>query len=141
MRQVMGDDFCKNKGVEICGEEYIGLATITAAEIRRQGSLVFDYREDFLGHAHIDHQLPPIQKDEPPSAEALQRYQDRWSRLAAAAVFQKDPLPKVPGWAGEPLRLASPLLLIDASTQKWRRSLIPPGGEVNASRWKEIRVS
>ena len=47
MRQLMGDDFCKNKGVEICGEEYIGLATITAIEIRCRGSLVLDHRVDF----------------------------------------------------------------------------------------------
>jgi hypothetical protein len=109
MRQLMGDDFCKNKGVEICGEEYIGLATITAIEIRCRGSLVLDHRVDFRGHAHIDHQLPPIPRDEPPPPDLLQQYDDRCKKLAAAAVFHKDPSPKVAGWAGEPLLLTSRL--------------------------------
>lgn len=107
MRQLMGDNFCKNKGVEICGNEYIGLAAITAAEIRRPGSLVLDHRDDFLGHAHVDHQLPVIQRDEPPPPDVLQRLDDRCKRLAAAAVFHKDPSPAVPGWAGSALKLAS----------------------------------
>jgi hypothetical protein len=107
MRQLMGDDFCKDKGVEICGNEYIGLAAITAAEIRRPGSLVVDYRHDFLGHAHIDHQLPAIQRDEPPPADVLQKLDDRCKKLAAAAVFHKDQAPTAPGWSGPALKLAS----------------------------------
>jgi len=107
MRQLMGDDFCKDKGVEICGNEYIGLAAIAAAEVRRPGSLVVDYRDDFLGHAHIDHQLPAIQRNEPPPPDLLQQLDDRCKKLAAAAVFHKDPSPTVPSWAGSALRLAS----------------------------------
>jgi hypothetical protein len=107
LRQPMGDDFCKDKGVEICGVEYVGLAAITAIEIRRPGSLVFDYREDFLGHAHIDHQLPPVQRDEPPPADVLAEYNKRCKILADATVFYKDSSPAVPGWAGPPLKLPS----------------------------------
>jgi hypothetical protein len=107
MRQTMGDDFCKDKGVAICGHDYVGLATITAIEIRRRSSRVFDYRLDFLGHAHIDHELPPIQRGEPPPSDLLAIYDERCESLAKGAVFHKDPAPGVPSWAGEPLKLVS----------------------------------
>lgn len=107
LRQPKGDDFCKDKGVAICGAEYVGLAVITAAEIRRPGSLVFDYRQDFLGHAHIDHQLAAIQRNEPPPADLKAQYDKRCKILADATVFHKDSSPTVPGWAGPSLKLAS----------------------------------
>lgn len=110
MRQLMGDEFCKNKSVEICQlspGDYAGLTALTAAEIRRAGSIVYDHPQDFVGHAHIDHQLPPIPRDQPAPADLLPQYDERCKRLAAAAIFHKDPAPNDPGWTGPPLQLAS----------------------------------
>jgi hypothetical protein len=110
IRQLMGDDFCKNKSVEICQGtpgEYAGLTALTAAEIRRAASLVIDHPADFVGHAHIDHQLPPIPKDQPPPEDLLPQYDERCKKLAAVATFYKDPAPGTLGWAGPPLKLAS----------------------------------
>src|SRR5437899_8335550 len=49
MRQLMGDDFCKAKGVEIGngspGQKYVGLLAIKAASIREAGSSVTDSRD------------------------------------------------------------------------------------------------
>lgn len=109
MRQPMGDDFCKDKAVHICGAAYLGLSVITASEIRSAGALITDDRDEWLGHAHIDHQLPPVQKDEPLPAEQKQRLDDRCKALADACVLHTDPAPSVPGWSGSPLQLASPL--------------------------------
>jgi hypothetical protein len=104
MRQLMGDDFCKSKGVEICGSEYMGLAVISAGTIRTIGSSVVDAREEWLGHAHVDHGLTNLRKpelNEPHDPELT----ERCKQLAEASVFHVDQAPAEPGWAGPPLKL------------------------------------
>jgi hypothetical protein len=105
IRQLMGDGFCKDMSVEICKEVYAGVILLTAAQIRYCGSLIYDARQDYLGHAHIDHQFPPIERDEPAPPEFV----EHCKKLAAAAVFLEDPNPTASGWTGEPMQRACPL--------------------------------
>lgn len=112
MRQLMGDDFCKNKACEIAAasptQTYVGLLVITAAEIRAAGSEVADSREEFLGHADLDHGLPSPPDNDPGSAEDFRKMTDRCQALKKKSLFFPDPAPTVAGWAGEALQLASP---------------------------------
>jgi hypothetical protein len=103
IRHIMGDDFCKNKSVEIAKDSYIGLAVITARQIRILGSEVVDYREDFLGHAHVDHGFPALPPDEPQGSIENEKMQLRCKALADASTFFLDPDPKQFGWTGTPL--------------------------------------
>lgn len=111
MRQLMGDDFCKAKGVEIGKQApdpqaYVGLLSIRARDIRAAGSTVTDSREHWLGHADLDHGIAaPAKNSEPSSAADLERLVERCETLKAASVFQKDPDREGEGWKGAPLRL------------------------------------
>lgn len=106
MRQIMTDDFCKNKAVELFGAAYAGLAVILAGRIRSHGSSVVDARDEWLGHAHVDHgfKSPP---NEPSDADEFQRMTERCKALANACIFHVDPSPAVSGWAGSQLGIAS----------------------------------
>jgi hypothetical protein len=112
MRQLMGDDFCKDKAVEIGKasphQTYVGLLTIKAAGIREAGSSVTDSRDEWLGHADLDHGFPSIPQQEPgepgPAAE-FARMTERCQALRKASLFHKDESPDVPGWAGPPLKI------------------------------------
>src|SRR5262245_7237964 len=110
MRQLMGDDFCKNKGAHIAKESpnqtYIGLLTIKAAAIREVGSSVTDSREEWLGHADLDHGFSSMPAHEPGSAAEFERMTERCQALKKASIFHKDKSPEVAGWAGPPLKLS-----------------------------------
>ncbi|CAK0770247.1 conserved hypothetical protein [Gammaproteobacteria bacterium] len=103
VRQMMGNDFCKNKAVEICGDAYLGLAVITASTIWAIGSQVYDERGDFIGHAHIDHGFPSPSSHEPQCAVENERMHTRCKKFADASVFHLDQSPTVPGWSGPQL--------------------------------------
>src|SRR3990172_11119887 len=53
----MGTDFCRSKGKEIAikatHSTYVGLAVLTANQIRGVGAEVSDSRQEFCGHAHV----------------------------------------------------------------------------------------
>lgn len=104
IRNAMGDDFCKNKAVEILNDHYIGLAAIRAGDVRQLGSAVVDDREGYCGHALIEHGIPAPPANEPPATAAdTLRLQGRLERLAAAAAFHIDPSPAIRGWSGPAL--------------------------------------
>jgi hypothetical protein len=109
MRQLMGDDFCKNKAVEIAAKsknEYIGLLTILASRIRTAGSTVEDSREEFLGHADLDHGFERPAQDEPlGSPEELDRRDEQIKALIAASRLHVDLSKTELGWSGEPLKM------------------------------------
>lgn len=58
IREIMGLEFCTQKGQEICGDSFIGLAFVQVGALRSLGDVdVTDERGDFLGHAHINYHL------------------------------------------------------------------------------------
>ena len=103
IRQLMGNDFCKNKAVELFDDAYIGLAVIRAGEIRKTGSQVYNAPEDYVGHAHIDHEFPTPPPHEPQESADNERMTLRCKALVDACLFHRDQRPSVPGWAGPPL--------------------------------------
>lgn len=108
IRQPMGDDFCKDKAVEITEPldvDYVGLAAIAAVDVRNCGSDAVDAREDYCGHAHIDHGFPtePAIPHEPGSPEHNERMRKRCKCIKDKCQYQKDPAPGIPGWQGNPL--------------------------------------
>ena len=103
IRQLTGDDFCKNKSVEIAKADYIGLAVLLTAKVRNSGSKVYDYRSDFLGHAHIDHEILKPQEDRANDAKNSEALMQRCKKLLEDCCFHIDPNPKESGWSGEPL--------------------------------------
>lgn len=98
MRQLIGDDKCKERAVEICGKSYLGLATLLAARIREIGPMLEDAREEFEGHAHICYDFVMI-KDVPATPEQLAIF----TELAKHAELHSDPAPDLPGWSGKDL--------------------------------------
>jgi hypothetical protein len=111
MRQIMGDDSCKDKAVEIGAaakpkNEYLGLLTIRTDAIRQKGSTVTDSRDEFLGHADLDHGFPQLPADEPAATpDELQKMDDRIDALIKASVFRADQSPEQSGWSGTPLKI------------------------------------
>lgn len=103
IRQIMGDNFCKDKGVEIVGMSYLGLAVISSERVREIGSSVYDHRVDFCGHAHIDHGVPAPPKNDPLSSEVNATMYLRWKALSDACIFHVDEKPSALGWSGPPL--------------------------------------
>lgn len=103
MRELKGADFCKDKAVEICGGHYIGLSVIRAEAIRIAGSTVTDARDEFHGHAHVDHGFPAPDPSEPSLAAENERMVTRCRALASASTFHRDPTSAVAGWAGNAL--------------------------------------
>lgn len=92
-------DFCKSKGREAAGEkEYVGLAVLTASQIRRAGSEVHDSRSEYCGHAHISHGI--IERPHEPLPPELNT---RLETLRDCAIFYLDPQPQTSGWNGPAL--------------------------------------
>lgn len=103
IRKRMGDDYCKDRAVAICGDSYIGLGVLKAGKIRAIGATVADSREEFLGHADVDHGFPAPQRDEPQHSEYNMRMVERCRELCKACRFFKDLFPNANGWRGDPL--------------------------------------
>jgi hypothetical protein len=99
----MGDDFCKNKSVEVASPEYQGLHVLVAAAVRGTGAQVEDHRPDFCGHAHIDVGITVPPKGVPFLAERSELLQKRCEAILAAGTYRPDPDIASPGWSGTPL--------------------------------------
>jgi hypothetical protein len=104
MRQRMGDNFCKSKAREICGNQYVGLAVIRAGDIRSVGSTIKDSRDIWLGHADLDHGIV-TPNNEPPDAVALQTLTERCRELKARCSVRKDSDANSDEWTGATLAL------------------------------------
>lgn len=108
MRQRMGDNYCKKKGVEIGsaspGQQYVGLLTIRAGAIRNAGSFVSDSRDEWLGHADLDHGFVSVPND-PLRADEFARMTERCQALKKSSTFYADPDTASVAWSGPPLRL------------------------------------
>lgn len=106
MRQLIGDDVCKNKAVEICGGSengYVGLSAVEARAVRAVGSEVIDKPEDFPGHAHMVHPFPAPSANNPAQAKENEAAVMHYRAIANAAMFYEDPNPDALGWLGPPM--------------------------------------
>ena len=98
----MGTDFCRSKGKEIASKAthstYVGLAVLTANQIRRVGAEVCDSRQEFCGHAHISYGIvaQPNEPLEPRLAQMVRR-------LFECATYYEDPDPAASCWTGPQL--------------------------------------
>lgn len=109
IRQLMGDNFCKAKGVDVgrtAPDGYKGLLVLTAASIRKTGSTVSDSRDEYLGHADLDHGFVS-EPNEPATRDAFERMTERCQALRDASTYHADPDPAGLGWRGAPLRLGA----------------------------------
>lgn len=118
----MGDDFCKDQGKKVvegdamssdpehqpasvvsASPRFAGLFSVSSGHVRGCGSEVSDAREDFCGHAHIDHDLkmPPRGVPVPPDVSEVLR--ERCKRIISGGVYYSDPTPDQSGWRGPPL--------------------------------------
>lgn len=106
IRQEMGDDFCKDKGVEIVSHEdtaaYVGLAAGRCGLVRGPSCEVVDYRKDFLGHAHLVFEAARA-RDEPLPADVTARLNNVFDALVTIFNFHIDKAPTTSGWPGPPL--------------------------------------
>jgi hypothetical protein len=98
----MGVDFCKHKSVEIAGENYVGLLVLGTGAVRKAGSRVYDHRQDFCGHAHVDHGilLPP--RGVPLDPKLQDELEARCEQILKTGSFLVDPEPSGQGWKGTP---------------------------------------
>lgn len=100
---LMGDDFCKSKSKDICQEDYVGMASLLASEIRALEADVVDAPEDFEGHLHIDHIDPAIPSGNPLAPVLNKALNDRCKALATRARLNLDLDPDHPKWTGPAL--------------------------------------
>jgi hypothetical protein len=114
IRLVMGAAFCKQKAVEIAASntnnEYYGLLTILAKDIRGCGSLIIDSRNppNYIGHADIQHGLPDLLPDEPAmTADEQDGLKLRCEALIAVSLLHHDPEPAKANWTGGKLEMQS----------------------------------
>lgn len=78
---------------------YVGLAFVSAKDVRRCGAAVVDSRKEYLGHADI------INGIEQPAGEALppvlmKQLDERAKAIADSARYVKDPNPNSLLWTG-----------------------------------------
>ena len=100
IRRAMGQDFCKDKSVEIAGQAYSGLLVLGTGLVRQAGSTVYDHREDFCGHAHVDHGIPMPAKGVPLDPKLQDELDTRCEGILKDGTFLTDPSPSEPGWSG-----------------------------------------
>lgn len=110
MRQLMGDDFCKDKGVIVAqgpNAKYVGLAAGRADLIRAAGVELVDFPADFPGHAHIEY---PFFREpgEATNSRDAEKQNEIYDKLLSVMVYYPDPAPESPGWSGPPLDSLSP---------------------------------
>jgi hypothetical protein len=98
MRQGIGNDNCKAAAVKICGDDYYGLATLSAGRIRDIGPQLEDAPDEYEGHAHICYDFA-LTKGVPATPEQNKCF----AELAKHANFEVDPAPQSPGWSGSDL--------------------------------------
>lgn len=96
----MGADKCKAKAREIANDSYVGLAAITASEVRKTGASVNDSRDgQFCGHADISQGAPAPKQGETAPPFMLERYK----ALSDIARLYVDPRPYEERWTGPPI--------------------------------------
>jgi len=96
----MGTDFCKSKAKKIMTTDYVGLAVVSAGNIRDAGSKVRDSREEFCGHASIMHGVMILQSDEPPTSQDNLLITERCKRILEYTKYYPDPAPQLDCWTG-----------------------------------------
>lgn len=95
----VGTDFCKAKAKELMKESYIGLAAVTAENIRLSTSSVVDTREEYCGHASVMHgMITPL--DEPPESETNMLITERCRSIVKKTTLHLDPNPESDNWTG-----------------------------------------
>lgn len=103
LRQLMGDDFCKDKAVCILKHRYRGLAVVRAEDATVLGLEVLDDRDEFYGHALIDYGSPPPPPNDPLYADDRQAAVALYLKVANASKYLEDSQPTVKGWHDRPL--------------------------------------
>ena len=100
----VGSDFCKRKGQLLTDgrDTYLGLAVLTARQIRDAVADVVDSRNVYCGHADITYGFlrPP---NEPNYARENMILDERARKIADTVMFYKDPTPTSKFWVGEEL--------------------------------------
>ncbi|NUA26139.1 hypothetical protein [Cupriavidus basilensis] len=100
----MGTQACREKAASLVeGNDrvkYVGLAVLSASQIRQLASDVIDSREEFCGHAHISHGVV-LTRDEPPDSVLTMALNERLREMIAAATFYPDPSIEMDKWAEE----------------------------------------
>ena len=108
----MGDDYCKDKGVEVMGDGagvYFGLAAGIVQFVRGQKGDVVDKPEvGFEGHAHVVNPHPhapqaALGDEEAVPAETLDELDRYYAALLNHFTYHVDPAPESAGWSGPPL--------------------------------------
>lgn len=110
IRQILGDDFCKDKSVAIASKdpnsEYEGLAPALVRAIRAANGDVIDAREDYCGHAHlISPEERPRDDGDPPDPQVMEKLDEFYNAMIELFAWYADPSPESPGWTGPPLRI------------------------------------
>lgn len=78
---------------------YVGLAFLSAEDVRRHGATVVDSREEYLGHADIRNGiLQPAGEALPP--HLMKTLNERTKAIAQSAKFVRDPKPTSILWTG-----------------------------------------
>lgn len=111
IRQLMGDDFCKDQAVAIAASDpnstYEGLAPALVRAIRAANADVVDARDDFCGHAHlISPEERPRDDGDPPDPEVIESLDEFYKAMIALFVWYADPSPTALGWSGPQLRIS-----------------------------------
>ena len=101
----MGTDFCKRRATGLSSKrvQYVGLAVVTAAQIRDADAQVTDSRNVYCGHGDISYGIVAPPRDEPSSSATNLLLNERARKIASSARYYKDPLPNSSTWTGSPL--------------------------------------
>jgi hypothetical protein len=87
-------------------KNYVGLAVLSAKQIRHVVDDVIDSRKQFRGHADIKFGFSPPSEGEPQPPEEMKRTRDKANKLRQLASFYADPNsdPCTHAWTGEELK-------------------------------------
>lgn len=106
-RQLMGDDYCADmsrKTVKpINSSDYCGMLVMGVESVRTSGSEVYDFRQDFCGHAHLTHGIEMPPKGETMDPKISEELKERCKKIIEAAAYHRDAYEAGPGWTGSPL--------------------------------------
>ena len=104
IRQIVGDDVCKDTARELFGVDYRGLAVIVCKQLRTLHLAVYPIDGMYYGHAHDDfHFLRPpkeMQPGVPLQSVEKSRMINKCKDILALADYYYDPTPDLPGWSG-----------------------------------------
>jgi hypothetical protein len=104
VRTVNGESFAAEQARQVSKpSEYVGVAVAEALNFRSLGTEVYDYKEDFCGHAHLNHGIPVPPKGEVFEPQLKMALDDRCKAIIARCRFHPDTHENVVGWLGGPL--------------------------------------